>query len=247
MYNSLDNMILTAPIIRVSDIKGVEKRTLQNKMQSLVNNEKIVKIKNGLYAMVNPLDKDIYSNKFEIATSMYEDAYIIYHTALEFYGLSNQIYNLVQVATKNVERKRVFNGYTFEFYNNMPKKFIDTINQNSVIRVTSIERTIVDCINKPKMAGGIEEVSIAISGITYIDDEKLLEVLEEYNNSALYNKTGFLLSKMNNDLVSIEFYKKCKKKIKNDIVDIRENKKLGSYVDKEWNILTSRYIVNEEY
>ena len=247
MYNSLDKIVLTSPIIRLSDIKNVDKRTLQNKMQTLIKRGKIIKIKNGLYAMINPLDNDIYSNKFEIATSMYKDSYIIYHTALEFYGLSNQIYNLVQVGTKKIERKIDFNGYTFEFQKSMMDKYIDSIYQNSLIRVTTIERTIVDCLNKIKLAGGLEEVSLAISGITYIDENKLLDVLNIYNKSILYNKVGYILSTMNKNLVSDEFYSICKNKINNKTVDIRENKRIPSTINKEWNIIVPEYILNERY
>ena len=247
MYNSLEKKILKSSLIKTEDILGVEKRTLQNKMQSLVSNGKVVKIKNGLYAMVNPLDNDIYANKFEIATSMYEDAYIVYHTALEYYGLSNQIYNLVQVATKHIERKREFRGYTFEFHDLKTQKYVDDIYQNSLIRVTSIERTIVDCLNRIRMAGGIEEVSMAIRSITYIDEKKLLDVLETYNLNKLYNKVGYVLSEINSSLVSKDFLNICKERLSKKIVDMRENKKLSSTINKEWNIIVPKYIINEEY
>lgn len=247
MNNLLEKRILNSSIVNTSKIKGIERKVLQNKIQKFVIDGKIIKIKNGLYAMVNPLVNDIYSNKYELATSMFDDAYIVYHTALEYHGLSNQIYNTVQVGTKKAERKIEFNGYTFEFYNNLKSEYIESYYQNSLIRVTSLEQTIVDCLNKIKIAGGIEEVSTAIGGITYIDEKKLLNVLKIYDDKNLYKKVGYILNRINKNLVSKNFYDVCKIKMGNTVGDLRENRKLPSLFDREWNIIVPKYLVNEEF
>lgn len=60
-------------LIEVDKIKKdfASEATLFGALKRLSDNGKIVKLKGGLYATVNPISKDIYVNRFEIATALY--------------------------------------------------------------------------------------------------------------------------------------------------------------------------------
>ena len=47
------------------------------------------KVRNNLYALVDPSINDIYSTKFEVASKISESSFICYHSALEYYGIAN--------------------------------------------------------------------------------------------------------------------------------------------------------------
>ena len=57
------------------------------------------KIRNNLYALIDPSTNDIYSTKFEIASKISNTSFICYHSALEYYGLANQVFGDVLVGT----------------------------------------------------------------------------------------------------------------------------------------------------
>lgn len=222
------------------NLNNVEKRALNNKVQSLYKRNKIKKIKNGLYTMTNPINDSVYVNKYEIGTAMFSKAYIGYHTALEYYGLNNQMSREVQVMVEKPEREVEFENVKYKFYIGDGKSVIEKENY-AKIYITSLEKTIFDCVNNIKYAGGLEELYKAVECIKYIDENKLLKILEYYNNDKVYQKIGWLFYVANKNVLSNKFYQICKSKVK-VMVDLRENKKNSSKFFKEWNIIAPKYL-----
>ena len=113
------------------------------------------------------------------------------------------------------------------------------------IRVTDIERTILDCINKINVAGGLEEVVDAIYMIKYLDKDKLLRYLNGFDIKVLYKKVGYLFQYVNPKYISDNFYKICKERMS------KRKDYLTRYMDeeynKEWMIYHPKYITNEEF
>ena len=50
-------------------------RSMQAKLKALIEVGRIAKIKNGLYATVNPLTGDVFASRFEIASALFENAW----------------------------------------------------------------------------------------------------------------------------------------------------------------------------
>ena len=71
--------------------------------------EKIKKIRNGLYVSIDQAGI-INSTKFEIASKISPDSFVAFHSALEYYGIANQVFNNMVVGSSTK-----FN--TFEFKN----------------------------------------------------------------------------------------------------------------------------------
>ena len=46
--------------------------------------------KKGLYALVNPSTRNVFVNKFQIASHLSYDSFFSYREALEYYGIANQ-------------------------------------------------------------------------------------------------------------------------------------------------------------
>ena len=239
---------LNKSIFTIEDVKKeiTSESTLFSTLRELQSNKIIKKIKGGLYAMINPLTGDMFANKFELATALHNDAFVGYHTALEFYGLGNQMYTDVQVFTPTQYKNDFIDDFRFVYFETNYVDGVLIVEQNSTVRVTELERTVIDCINRLEVAGGLEEVYMALSAITYCDENKLLYHLKTYNIKALYKKVGFLFSLLNPDYLTNEFYMLCKKNISNRFSDIRENKKTtGIYID-EWKLIIPKEIMNME-
>ena len=49
------------------------------------------KVRSNLYALIDPSTNDIYSTKFEIASKISDSSFVCYHSALEYYGIANQV------------------------------------------------------------------------------------------------------------------------------------------------------------
>lgn len=219
-------------------------KSMNNSLSNYVKSGKIKRIKSGLYAGVNPLTQDVFANKFEIASKANSSAYVSYHSALEYHGLANQVFHTITVSSPSRFSEFEFNGQSYEFRVSLFEDGVLNIEGNSTIRVTDLERTVVDCINRIDDAGGAEELVQAVSLVTYLDENKILYYLKKYDKKFLYQKTGFLLAKIHGDIMSQEFYDYCKKISnlhKNYLVDERND---NAKLDGEWQIIADTGLFN---
>ena len=115
----------------------------------------IVQIRKNVYLPTNPTDGFVDENKYEIGCNSVPNAYLSYHSAMEYYGLQNQVFNRIYLSAP--KRFRTFE-FGFVEYMYAPDKFQEGIIHPELtkkIHVTDIERTIVDCIDRLDLAGGI--------------------------------------------------------------------------------------------
>jgi predicted transcriptional regulator of viral defense system len=156
------------------------------------------------------------------------------------------MYSEVQVFTKKRYGVFEYNGLSYKFFLYTAKGGITHLEQNAQIMVTDLERTVVDCLDRIDLAGGLEELVHAINGITYLNERAVLDYLKEYDKKFLYKKAGFLLSLLKKDLFSSLFFETCKKRCSTKIEDISENKKLPRKIDKDWGIIYPINLINTE-
>lgn len=188
----------------------------KNWIISQVRAKRIVKVRNGLYVHVDVSGYPL-TTKFEIATKIADDAFVCYHSALEYYGVANQVSNAVMVGSK----KR-FNDFSFDDidYIRKPAKHNVQVMHivNAAVRVTSLERTVIDCLDDVNAGGGIDEVLNAIDQIRVLDENKLLEVLKAYDSVLLYQKVGYVLEQFKDKfMLSDAFFDECKSHLTNQI------------------------------
>ncbi len=67
-----------------------------------------------------------------------------------------------------------------------------TVQKEDGIRVTDIERTVLDSINDFEKIAGLEELLRCLEMIPFVDEEKLLWYLELYDKQFLYQWAGCL-------------------------------------------------------
>jgi predicted transcriptional regulator of viral defense system len=153
-------------------------------------------------------------NRYAIASHAAPDAYIAYHSALEFHGIANQVYFEVFSASKNRFRTFEHDGLT---YTHVQSPFdAGVVSKDGGVRVTDLERTIVDGINDFSKVGGLEELLRSIEMIPYLESRKLLEYLNAYDKVFLYQKAGYILEHYKNGLkLTDEFFSVCQSKVTN--------------------------------
>ena len=61
------------------------------------------------------------------------------------------------------------------------------------VRVTSLERTMVDVLNRPDVAGGWEEIWRSLESVEFFDLDKVVEYALLLGNATTAAKVGFFL------------------------------------------------------
>jgi len=179
---------------------------------------RIERIEKGKY-MVIPLgsEKGKHTlNEFTLGTVIVDPCIIAYWSALHHHGLTEQIPLTVFIQTTSRKKKqnlKIF-GIPYKIIRIKSEKIFGTeklwIDETEVI-ITNKEKTIIDCLDKPKYAGGIIEVAKALQEKN-IDFEKLKEYMIKLDNSAVTRRLGYLCNKLE---IPINFdYHKIKKYLK---------------------------------
>ena len=195
------------------------------------------KIRNNLYTCYDFALNSDCANRFQIASSINKNSYISYHSAFEFYGFYNQMFNEIQVSSSKRFSHFEYDGYSYKCFSNDIDIQIDTIQG---VRVTSIERTIVDSINMLGKVLDIEELIKCLDLIHLVNEKKLTEALEAYHKEILYRKVGYILSYYKNEFrLSETFFNLCLTRgvhsnkgclVMNDKDNLKFNSKWGLYV-----------------
>lgn len=171
----------------------------------------IQRVRRNLYVAVDLATGLPGVNRYAVACSIAQGAYITHHSALEYHGYYNQIGYLVNVATGLQFKNFTFDGNTFVHV--IPKIQSGVVDKGGV-RVTDCERSVLDCLNELKLSGGTEEVIKSIELLPSLNEEKVLKYLAEFNKIFLYQKAGFILKHFQlNFHLSEDFFHHCLAKL----------------------------------
>lgn len=204
----------------------------------------ITKIRKNVYLPTNPIDGYVDENKYEIGCNSVSDAYISYHSAMEYYGLQNQVFNRIYLSAPKRFRPFEFDCVEYMY---APDKFQEGIIQlgiNGNIRITNIERTIVDCIDRLDLAGGYEELIYNLGLIDKVDESKILHYLSLYYKQAIYQKAGFILSSFKEQMkLSKKFFDICNVKTGKSVRYLTDKYESKTYIP-EWKMYVPQYILS---
>jgi predicted transcriptional regulator of viral defense system len=171
----------------------------------------IESVRRDLFVAISLETKQPVLNRYAIASHAVAGAYVSHHSAFEYHGLANQVYYEVYVAAPSRFREFEYNGITYRCVS-LPLADGVEIKADKV-RVTDLERSVIDGINDFDKAGGLEELLRCVSLIPYLSHEKLANYLCKYNKAFLYQKTGYLLEHFKDALKLPDiFFASCQSK-----------------------------------
>ncbi|MCL2628628.1 MAG: transcriptional regulator [Oscillospiraceae bacterium] len=230
------------------------RKTAHSLIESYKRKGLIDSVKRDLFVAISFETKQPVPNRYAIASHAAPNAYVAYHSALEYHGIANQVY--FEVYASSASRFRTFehNGLT---YRHVSIPITNGVDENSNgVRVTDLERTIIDGINDFDKMGGLDELLCAIDMIPFLNGDKLMHYLDSYNKIFLYQKAGYILMNYKSQLkLTDEFFVNCKTKfssikrylhssfLPNNLVF---NKEWALYVPKNLSSITRKGATNIE-
>ena len=204
----------------------------------------ITRIRKNVYLPTNPQDGFVDENKYEIGCASVPSSYISYHSAMEFYGLQNQVFNRIYLSAPTRFRSFEFGYVEYVYAPYKAQEGVIALGANMNIYVTDIERTLLDCIDRLDLAGGLEELVYNIELIDAPDESKMLRYLSLYGKQVIYQKTGFILSRFREHLkLSDHFFDSCKERMGKSTRYLTDKYESKVYVP-EWKLCVPQYILS---
>ena len=204
----------------------------------------ISQVRRNLYVVTDLATKASSASKYEIGSQITPTSYLSYHAALEYHGLAHQVFYEVMVSSKERFNNFEYDGISYIYSESKSNVGVIIPPTDTLIRVTDLERTVLDCINRIDLSGGLEEMIECFALITYMNENKLQDYLKLFNKQVLYQKTGFVLSYFQKEMkLSDDFLRFCKSKIGKSIRYLTGREGSNSYF-KEWKLYAPTNILS---
>ena len=212
MPSRLDIFFATHPVFTVPEMDafmGDNGSSNSLTRQSLLRHHQkqghIVRIRRGLFASVPAsAHPDTFPvDPFLVAARLTDDAVLAYHTALAFHGVAHSMRHVFPVVSAQTHvRPLCFRHVTYRaitpaaalqqtgnyFFG------VETRERAGLeVRVTSLERTLVDVLDRPALGGGWEEIWRSFEDVGYLDMEMVVTYALLLNNAMIAAKVGYFL------------------------------------------------------
>lgn len=217
----------------------------------------LIHIRKFLYAVKPMFVKDTWIDPYLIASKVTMDAILAYHTALELHGIAYTTFNELTFLSERQILPFTFEAQRFQSVS-PPKRLVKNgnaefgivkINRSDMtIKLTCLERTIVDVLDRPDLGGGWEEIWRSLDNVTKLNMDILVEYALLLENSTTIAKVGFFLEQRPSHFVVDE------KHIQKLLLHLskqphymnRHERRDGKYIEK-WRLMVPLSIINRTW
>lgn len=213
------------------DIRRAESVLLSHQKRGYIQ-----KIRRDMYCALNLATHLPEADRFEIACSIQPEAYIAYHSALEFHGLAQQLWYDVQVAVSRPFTPFQFSDATYLPIVSKCSAGIEEPLFRRGVRVTNLERTIVDCIIRMDLCGGAEEFMHCVEAVHVLRSDMLVDVLQAYDTPVVYQKVGCVLDVLHLPIDNGEQVIKLCHEAAGRAVNLLTNKENSNLYQSKWKL-----------
>jgi len=190
-------------------------KTAGSAIYSLKKRGLVQSVKRNLYVMISMETGSPAASPYEIASHVTKSAYVSHHSAFEYYGMANQVFREIYISSKERFNDFEFDGRSYRY---VASKLDLGVCSKNKLKITDLERTVIDGVKDLNKIGGLEELMRCLSMITFIDENKLLDYLKAYDNMFLYQKTGYILSNFKKSVkISADFFDACKARVNKSV------------------------------
>lgn len=219
----------------------------------------LVKPTRGVYAVVpaGHEPETVPVDAFLLACALAPDAVLGYHAALQFHG---RVYSLGQ-EFRFMSRRRVA---PVEFrdarYVSCPfPRVLVAMGRESMlvqerayaggtVRVTSLERTLVDVLDRPDLSGGWEEIWRSLDTVEYFDLDQVVAYALAHENATLVAKVGFYLDQHRERLmVEDSWLDVLKSHLPGEPRYLQRSRRSGGRLVRSWNLIVPEDVLEKAW
>jgi len=199
---------IIAKIEDLSSALGLSRSYAKNVLSKLAKRGAAHRVGRGRYAII-PADvmygrKSYIGDSFVLASELMKESeyYVAYQSAAHIHGIAEQVPFRTTVAVLKQKRQVNFGNVQINFVKLKKSRFFgfeEISYSNVLLRISDLEKTLIDCIDRPELCGGIAEVARTLSnavGTEKLDWDKLVFRVKKFKSYALAQRLGFLLERL---------------------------------------------------
>lgn len=165
---------------------------------------RLLRVRRGVYATV-PRAADpgkAVVDPYLVATRLADDAVVAYHAALQFHGRAYSVLRRFHYLTRGRARPLSFRGSEFvpvraaRALRNLPDLgggILEQPHAGGMVRVTTLERALVDVFDAPDKGGGWEEIWRSLGAVEFLDLDAVIGYARKLGSAVTAARVGFFL------------------------------------------------------
>lgn len=231
------------PVFTIEDVKKYvdNEKTAYTQLYRLMKKDRVRKIRKNIYSVLNMTTGQLVATRYQIACAITDTAYISHHSAFEYYGLANQVFYEVNVSSESKFNHFEYDHVTYKYVASRMIEGVFEAKNTTGVRITDMERTVVDSIRDFNKIGGFEELLNCLEAIQYLDEKKLKRYLDIYNTQGLYQRVGYILDHYRKEMqLSKDFIEYCKSKKGKSRRYLLDEAKADSSYNREWELMVPK-------
>ena len=220
---------------------------------------RVVRIRRGLYAVIpSGAGSDSYPvDPFLVASKLTPDSALTHHTALEFHGKAYSVHTHLTYSASRPLRPLTFRTHLFRG-TRFPRALlrdgkehvgVSTAERAGMeLRVASLERTLVDVLDRPDLSGSWEEIWRSLEAVEFFDLDKVVEYALLLGNATTGAKVGFYLEQHREPLMVEDYHLKALRDLKPRQPHYLDRaKRTSGHLLSEWNLVVPRELLERAW
>jgi predicted transcriptional regulator of viral defense system len=163
-------------------------------------------VAHGVYAVVPPgvMPEHLRPDPALVAVAIRPEGIFAYHSAFEILGVAHSVWTECTLLTPRRRKALDLNGFTIRFLGHPATlRRAGAIDLGTrriqrgrrILEVTGPERSLVDSLRNPGLAGGLEEVVLSAGAFPALDLELVERILNAYDVAGLWAAVGWFLER----------------------------------------------------
>ena len=194
----------------VTHLTQVSRKHAVNLLSSMARKGALYRIGRGRYVLIPPdvlyerksyvVDPHRIIDELMTASGTGDLYYVAYQSAAAIHGAAHQLPFVLMVAVSRQRRPIQLGQAQIQFVQIKPQKlfgFQEMRYHDAYLKVSDREKTILDCLERFDLCGGVDEVARTISTLVEeIESARLLDYLVRMDNQALIQRLGLILERL---------------------------------------------------
>jgi predicted transcriptional regulator of viral defense system len=190
----------TVTLAELREALGASENYARSFAHRLVKKGWLERLRPGLFQLI-PADRGpegvADTNPLAAGAVLVTSYFYSFGTACTHHGLTDQVFSEVYLAYREQRRPETIREHRYVFVH-VPERRFFGFGQVAVlgepVQMATVERALLDAVDRPRYAGGIGEVShIAARAATRVSWDAMLDLLRRWGSSALVQRLGCFL------------------------------------------------------
>ena len=218
--------LATHPVFRLEEYRAFQKsrgstndKTLHASLRYHAGQGNVLRIRRGLFAAVAPgfTPENLPVDPYLLTMGLTDDAVVAFHAAVQFHGKAHTVHHRYHYLTRLRRRPFRFRGQEFiavvggapSWKGGREPGVVEEFHAGGTVRVTSLERTLVDLMVHPQYGGGWEEVIRSMDSVEFFNVDRVVEHAVASGNATAVARVGFYLEQRREELLLEEAHLKA--------------------------------------